>query len=106
MVDDPDEARKLLGASYETGDDSGFEPSEDIARLASELRSSWPDDYQSDPPQDCPSADMPLTQSERLLAIDIRWSAGDAAVAAIYEPIREPSAERGTGTFCSEDSAK
>ena len=24
----------------------------------------------------------------------------------LYEPIPEPSAEKGTGTFCSEDSAK
>ena len=66
VVDDPDEAEKLLGAWYETGDDSGFESSEDIARLASELRSRWPDEYESDPPQDCPWADMPFDQTERL----------------------------------------
>ena len=60
VVDDPDEAEKLLSASYETGDDRGLESSEDIAGLPSKLRSRWRDVYESDPPQDCPWADVPL----------------------------------------------
>jgi hypothetical protein len=84
VVEDADEAAKLLGPWYEHGDDSGFEPSEDIARVAEMLRSRWPDDYHDEVPANCPWADMPFEQSDRLLAIHIRWGADDEAVAAIY----------------------
>jgi hypothetical protein len=82
--DDPDEAKVLFDPWYETGDESAFEPSEDIARVAEALRSRWPDAYEGQPPEDCPWADMPFEQSDRLLAIHIRWGADDRAVAAIY----------------------
>ena len=84
VVDDPDAAEALLKTWYETGDDSAFEPSDDIALVADQLRSRWPDDYEAEPPGDCPWADMPFEQSDRLLAIHIRWGADDAAIAAIY----------------------
>ena len=84
VVEDPDEAGRFLDPWYETGDDSMFEPSEDIARAADMLRSRWPDAYEDEPPDDCPWADMPFEQSDRLLAIHIRWDADDTAVAAIY----------------------
>lgn len=84
VVADHDEAKALTHDWYETGDDSAFEPSEDIARLADELRKRWPDEYESDPPEGCPWADLPFEQSDRLLAIHIRWGADDAAIAAIY----------------------
>ncbi len=84
VVDDPDEAQALLETWYETGDDSAFEPSADIALVADQLRSRWPDSYEVEPPDDCPWADMPFEQSDQLLAIHVRWGADDAAVAAIY----------------------
>ena len=84
VTDDPDEAQALLERWYEHGDDSAFEPSEDIARTADQLRTRWPDDYHGEPPDNCPWADMPFEQSDRLLAIHIRWGADDTAVAAIY----------------------
>lgn len=84
VVDDPGEAEAMLKPWYEHGDDSAFEPSQDIARAADMLRSRWPDDYESDPPDNCPWADMPFEQSDRLLALDVRWGADDVAVAAIY----------------------
>ena len=84
VVDDPDEAQALLGPWYETGDDSAFEPSGDIALVADQLRSRWPDSFTGDVPANCPWADMPFEQSERLLAIHVRWGGDDAAVAAIY----------------------
>ena len=85
VVDNADEARALLEAWCETGDDSAFEPSADIALVADLLRSRWPDDYEGEPPPDhCPWADMPFEQSDRLLAIHVRWSADDAAIAALY----------------------
>lgn len=84
VVDDADDADRLLRPWYETEDDSAFEPSEDIARAAEMLRSRWPDHYEADPPDDCPWSDMPFEQSDRLLAIHIRWGADDSAIAAIY----------------------
>jgi hypothetical protein len=84
VTDDPDEAKALLEPWYETGDDSAFEPSEDIALVAGLLRSRWPDDYEAEVPDDCPWADMPFEQSDRLLAVHVRWGADGAAVAAIY----------------------
>lgn len=83
VVDSPDEAKALLDAWYENGDDSAFEASEDIARVADSLRSRWPD-WETEPPGNCPWADMPFEQSDRLLAIHARWGADDAAIAAIY----------------------
>jgi hypothetical protein len=84
VTGDPDEAKALLERWYEHGDDSAFEPSEDIALVADLLRSRWPDDYGAEPPDICPWADMPFEQSDRLLAIHARWGADDAAIAAIY----------------------
>lgn len=84
LVSDADEAEVLTGPWYETGDDSAFEPSDDIGIVAEELRSRWPDEYDEQPPDDCPWADMPFDQSDRLLAIHIRWGADDRAIAAIY----------------------
>ncbi len=84
VVDDPDQAEALTKDWYETSDDSAFEPSEDIAIVADRLRSRWPDAYDGDPPEGCPWSDMPFEQSERLLAIHIRWGADDRAIAAIY----------------------
>src|SRR5215210_1542357 len=89
VVDDPDEAQALIEAWGAHGDDSAFEPSEDIARVADALRSRWPDDYTDEPPENCPWADMPFEQSDRLLALNIRWGADDAAIAAIYVLARE-----------------
>jgi hypothetical protein len=84
VVDDPDEAKRLLQPWYDHEDDSAFEPSDDIARAAEMLRSRWPDDYEGEPPDNNPWADMPFEQTDRLLSLDIRWGADDAAVAAIY----------------------
>lgn len=83
-VDNPSDAADLFKDWYESGDESEFEPSEDIARAADMLRSRWPDAYEGEPPENCPWSDMPFEQSERLLAIHIRWGADDAAIAAIY----------------------
>jgi hypothetical protein len=109
VVDDPDEAEALLEPWYETEDDSAFEPSPDIAIVADELRRRWPYRILSNEetvagmteeeralytPEALaeiigteggePWADLPFWQSERLLALDIRWSADDEVVAAIY----------------------
>ena len=89
VVDDPVEAATLLEPWYANGDDGAFNPSLDIARAADMLRSRWPDDYEGEPPDNCPWADMPFEQSDRLLALHVRWGADDMAVAAIYVLAKE-----------------
>ena len=111
LVGDADEAKALTQAWYATEDDSAFEPSGDIAKVADELRRRWPwrelsneetvarmseEERQHyspealreirgvDEPEGSPWADLPFWQSDRLLALDIRWSADDEVVAAIY----------------------
>lgn len=84
VIDDPGEAKALLDSWHEHGDYTAFEPSRDIALAADMLRSRWPDDPSPELPDNCPWAVMPFEQSDRLLAIHIRWGVDDAAVAAIY----------------------
>ena len=72
VVEDADQAKALTEAWYQSEDDSAFEPSEDIARVADLLRSRWPDAYEDTPPENCPWSDLPFWQSDRLLALHIR----------------------------------
>jgi hypothetical protein len=114
VVDDSDEAKELTKAWYESEDDSAFEPSPDIAIVADELRRRWPwrdltneetvarmseeerAQYSPEALKEIrgveggePWADLPFWQSERLLALDIRWSADDEVVAAIVALARK-----------------
>jgi len=111
VVNDPDDAKSLLEDWYESEDDSAFEPSADIAKIADELRCRWPyreltneetvarmseEERQQyspealkeilgvDEPEGSPWADLPFWQSDRLLVLDIRWGADDEVVTAIY----------------------
>jgi hypothetical protein len=77
VVDDEDEAKRLLAPYYDREDDSAFEPSADIARMSDELLRRFPG------ADDGPWADFPPEQTERLLLLHIRWSADDAVLAAI-----------------------
>ena len=110
VVADADEARALTADWYENEDDSAFEPSDDIAKAADELRRRWPYRFLTndetvarmseeeraqyspealkeirgvDEPEGSPWADLPFWQSERLLVLDIRWSADDEVAAVI-----------------------
>jgi len=114
VVGDPDEAQELLKAWYETGDDSAFEPSGDIALVAEELRRLYPyrllsnDETVAAMPEEEkrlyseealseirgvdggePWADLPFDETERLLALDVRWGADDAVIAAIIALARK-----------------
>ena len=109
VVDDPYEAAALLEPWYESEDDSAFEPSPDIAIVADELRRLYPYRMLSNEEtiarmseekrrqyspealkevigaeSDGPWGDLPFYQSDRLLALDLRWGADDRAIAAIY----------------------
>jgi hypothetical protein len=83
VVDDEDEAKRLLAPYYDREDDSAFEPSADIARMSDELLRRFPG------ADDGPWADFPPEQTERLLLLHIRWSADDAVLEAIEQLARE-----------------
>jgi hypothetical protein len=114
IVEDPDEAKELLERWYETEDDSMFEPSPDIAFVADELRRRWPwrdltneetvarmseeerAQYSPEALKEIkgvdggePWADLPFYQTDRLLALDIKWSADGEVVAAIVALARK-----------------
>jgi hypothetical protein len=79
LVDDEDEAQALLEPWYETGDDSTFEPSDDLAAVHDLLLRDFPLDGQGDAG---PWADGP-ENSGRLLVLSVRWSADNRLLAAI-----------------------
>jgi hypothetical protein len=83
LVDDEDEAQRLLKPYYDREDDSAFEPSADIGLVSNELLRRFPD------AEDGPWADFPPEQTERLLLLDIRWGADNAVLDAIEELARE-----------------
>ena len=83
LVDDATEAEALLKPYYDHGDESAFEPSADVATVARELLRRFPDG------EDSPWGDAPPEESERLLYLNIRWSADGAFIDAITELARE-----------------
>ena len=114
VVDDPDDAQLLLNAWYESEDDSAFEPSEDIAIVAEELRRLYPwrdltneetvarmseeerSRYKPEALSEIrgveggePWAEMPFYQTDRLLSVEVRWGADDAVIAAIVALARK-----------------
>jgi len=114
IVDDPEEAEALTEPWYRTGDDSAFEPSPDVATVAEELRRLYPwrdlsneetvarlseEERQRYTPEALkeirgvdggePFADLPFHQTDRLLAIDVRWGADDEVIAAIVALARK-----------------
>jgi hypothetical protein len=114
VVDDPDDAQELLKAWCDTGDDSSFEPSGDIALVAEELRRLYPwrdlsneetvvrmseeerSRYRPEVLKELKGVDggdawaeIPFDQSDRLLALEVRWGADDAVIAAIVALARK-----------------
>ena len=83
VVVDADAAEILLKPFYENGDDSAFEPSTDIGKVSSELLRRFPDT------ENGPWAGSPAAAGDRVLLLDIRWSAADAVIDAIVELARE-----------------
>src|SRR5262245_46160021 len=114
VVDDPDDAQLLLRTWHETGDDSAFEPSADIAIVADELKRLYPwrdlsndeavarmsaeerSRYEPEALKEIrgveggePWADLPFEQTDRLLVLDVRWGADDAVIAAVVALARK-----------------
>jgi hypothetical protein len=88
VVDDPDEAERLLKSYNKREDDSAFEPSAAVATVSSELLRRFPDRYPES--KDGPWEAAPY-QTDRLLAVTV-WNGAenaDAVLDAIFELARE-----------------
>jgi hypothetical protein len=83
VAEEADQAEALLKPYYERGDESGFEASPDVVAFARELLRRFPDT------EDGPWGDAALEESDRLLHLNIRWSASDAFMDAITDLARE-----------------
>ena len=83
LVEDATEAEALLKPYYDHGDESAFEPSPDVATVARELLRRFPDG------EDSPWGDAAVEESDRLLYLNIRWSASDDFMDAITDLARE-----------------
>jgi hypothetical protein len=79
VTDDPDEANRLLRPWYDAGDDSSFEPSEELAIVLRRLLDRYPFDPESGSP---PWADGP-ENTGRLLDLSIRWGGDNRILADI-----------------------
>ena len=83
VIDDSDEAARLIEQWDERGDASAFEPSPEIAKVADELIRRFPYGEKS------PWADGPPEATDRILYMTIRWGADNAALDAIEELARQ-----------------
>lgn len=115
VIDDADEAKRLVDLYFDQDDKSVFEPSADLQAMAEELLQLYPvrvvygdealaalserdrRDYSEEAiaeivaagvyveGENSPWADLPFYQSDRLLGLSIRWSAESAALDKIVE---------------------
>jgi hypothetical protein len=86
VIDDPDKAGALLDRFYEQGEKSVFQPSEDIVRALENIRQRYPDDPESD---DVPWSSWPIEDSDRLIALNIRWSVENEVLDTIVDVAAE-----------------
>ena len=89
VIDDPDEARALIDRYFDDKDQSVFAPSGDIAAMAGKLRATYSDDPEDFEADDCPWASLPFEESDRLLVLNIRWSADNAVLDKVVELAKE-----------------
>ena len=82
VVDDPDEAARLLQPYYDDGDESAFEPSPDVTAVSDELLRRFPEGIEG------PWTDPP-TNVDRVLFLSIPWGADNAIIDAIVELARK-----------------
>lgn len=71
VIDDADEARTLLDRFYDQNEKEVFEPSKDVVRALEKIRERYSDDPDRD---DGPWSSWPIEDSDRLIALNIRWS--------------------------------
>lgn len=88
VIDDAGEARALVDRYFD-GDRTMFEASPDVPAMAAKLRQAHSDDPEAFPLDDCPWASVPFEEDDRLLALNIRWSADPAVLDTIVELAKE-----------------
>jgi hypothetical protein len=71
VIDDPEEACALLDRYYDHKERTVFETSEDVVRALANIRQHYPDDSERD---EGPWASWPIEDSDRLIALNLRWS--------------------------------
>ena len=86
VIDDPDKASALLDRFYEQDEKSVFQPSEDVVRALGKIRERYPDDADDD---DVPWASWPIEDSDRLIALNIRWNVDGEVLDAIVDIAKE-----------------
>ena len=79
VVDDPDEAERLLQPFNDRSDDSAFQPDAALVEVSNELLRRFPD------ADDGPWADSPPEPNDRLVLLSLRWGADKAVIDAIEE---------------------
>src|SRR5215208_5609886 len=83
VVDDPDEAARLLEPYYKNGDDSAFEPSADVTAVSDELARRFPEGIEG------PWGDPTAGKVDRVLFLSMPWGVSDTIIDAIAELARK-----------------
>ena len=86
VIDDADEARALLDRFYDRNEVEVFKPSKDVSRALARIRELYPDDAGRD---DGPWSSWPIDDSDRLIALNIRWSVDGEVLDAIVDIAKE-----------------
>ncbi len=90
-VDDEDAAARLLHDFYASGDESAFEPSEDVARFYDDLMALYAplEEVDVEDVDLAPSWSSTPERSDRVVCINYRWSAPNALLSDIERLARE-----------------
>jgi hypothetical protein len=83
VIDDTDEAARLLEPYFERGDDSAFEPSDDVTAVSNELARRFPDAI------DGPWGDPTAGKIDRVLLLSMSWSVSDTVIDAVGDLARK-----------------
>jgi hypothetical protein len=90
-VEDEDAAARLLHDFYATGDESAFEPSDDVARFYDDLMALYPplEDVDVEDVGLAPSWSSTPERSDRVVCLNYSWSAPDALLSDVERLARE-----------------
>jgi hypothetical protein len=85
------EAARLLRGYYETGDETAFQPSEDVARFYDEVIALYPllERVDTEDADRTPTWASTPERSDRVVSLDYSWSAPDALLRDIERLARE-----------------
>lgn len=87
-VESEEEAAALVDRFDKQGDESQFEPSEDVAKFYEEVMARFPPQDRDCPPDEDPWVSAPQL-SKRVVVMNIRWSTSGETLDAIVELARK-----------------